>query len=156
MHHTNFSSQLGRILMNSRLYHLVVSGFNTDISNHQTRCQGENSCNCFEVKFCNNLQIFCQFCSVQTLLQALSLSWARSLNWLLVKVCPVLTESGVTSATSDCWPGLPGTGQTWASIFTWKSTLHPDNLRHPSSHRVQWPHHSSSYRYHNICWHHCT
>ena len=106
MHHTNLSSRLGRILMNSRL-NLVVSGFNTDISNHQTRCQGENSCNCFEVKFCNNLQIFCQFCSVQTLLQALSLSWARSLNWLLVKVCPVLTESGVTSATSDCWPGLP-------------------------------------------------
>ena len=49
--------------MKSRLYPLVVSGFNTEISNNQTKCWGENSCNCFEVIFCNNLQIFCQFCS---------------------------------------------------------------------------------------------
>ena len=113
MHHTNFlSSQLGRILMNSRLYHLVVSGFNTDISNHQTRCQGENSRNCFEVKFCNNLQIFCQpYRTLDSLELCLSSRPGLSALSQLVKVCL-------------SWPCPVLASHQWRRALPWLGTEH--------------------------------
>lgn len=146
--------------MNSRL-HLVVLGFNPDISYHQTKCQNlaENS---GQWRFHLLSKILLQFANILSVLESVRLCLSSGLG-LSAQSQLVAGESlSVQSwarwlATSDGRPGLLALmagGWPMRGIFTWKSTLHPDNLRHPSSHAMCSGHTHTLQSHHNNCWHH--
>ena len=108
--------------MNSRLQ-LVVrfqSWYQSSML-HQTKCQSLAKNLCKKSNFPTILQIFCQ--TLWSCVWALGPDSQLWVNWWKF-VCPV--QSWL--ATSDC-ALCPG----WLlSIFTWKSTLHPDHWAQPA------------------------